>query len=149
MRDVLAQTPKPTAGQYALLILCAVQAVYWTVRAIAGDDAGFALMLGIGSASVAGLGGVLIVRAMRMVTLVLTDDALLLEQRSSTTTVRRSDIRAVNGDMPHRPTWSQFVIIELADEAASKLPRLNKAPGVLIPRIQRWAGVGEEPPAPL
>lgn len=78
---------------------------------------------------------------------VVTETELLVGRRWRVTTIARPDVRAVRGDVPDRPTWSDRVVVEHAG-GEMRLPRYEEPPAVVVRRLQEWAGVGERPAAP-
>lgn len=82
----------------------------------------------------------------RRVELVVHEDHLQLSRRFRSLSIARSDITAIRGDVPGRPTWSQQVLIE-TDDRTVRLPALDRSPSETIARLQEWAGVGEQPTA--
>ena len=78
--------------------------------------------------------------------LVLGDGALEVRRRFRPLVVDREDVVAVRGDVPGRPTWSEYVVVETRDRTV-RLPAFDRGPRDLIPLLQEWAGVGEQPDA--
>lgn len=74
--------------------------------------------------------------------LVLTPDALVLEHRALLRPRRfpRAGITAVDGDVPHRPDWSDCVLVTSGRRRA-RLGPFDVRPGVLVPRLRAWAGL--------
>jgi hypothetical protein len=82
------------------------------------------------------------------VELVLGSESLVLRRRFRPLVVARCDVLAVRGDVHGRPTWSGQVLVQTRTRTV-RLPTLDPGPGTVIPRLQEWAGVGEEPPSPV
>ena len=78
------------------------------------------------------------------VQLVLAGDTLHLKRPLRPLAVARSEILAVGGDVPGRPTWSQQVVIKTRAREI-KLPAFDLPPAEVIARLQSWAGVDEDP----
>lgn len=55
--------------------------------------------------------------------------------------------QAVRGDVPGRPAWSEYVVVE-TDAGPLRLGGFDVGVPVLVSRIQAWAGVGEQPADP-
>ncbi|WP_217616600.1 hypothetical protein [Cellulomonas sp. GbtcB1] len=101
------------------------------------------------------LSGLLIVMAVVLAVvdlraaLVLTDDALLLERRWRPLRVPREAVRAVDGNIHGRPSWSESVVVTVAGrDRPIRLGGFDVHARVLIPRLQEWAGVGDAVPGP-
>lgn len=71
-------------------------------------------------------------------------DTLELRRRFRPLTVARADVVAFKGNVSERPSWSEYVIIETRSGEV-RLPVLKPSPSVLLPRLQRWAGVSDKP----
>ncbi|MBW0255469.1 hypothetical protein [Cellulomonas sp. PS-H5] len=100
------------------------------------------------------LSGLLIVMAVVLAltdlraTLVLTDDALLLERRWRPLRVPREAVLAVDGNIHGRPSWSESVVVTVAGrDRPVRLGGFEVHARVLIPRLQEWSGVGDTAPA--
>lgn len=78
--------------------------------------------------------------------LLMHDETLELRRRYRPLTVARADVVAIRGNVVDRPAWSDHVIVE-THGGEVRLPALKPSPSVLIPRLKRWAGLGEEPEA--
>ncbi|WP_258724864.1 hypothetical protein [Cellulomonas sp. NS3] len=143
MAEVLARAPARRGLLLALLAINVVQLALAVVRAVRDDDPTATLLAVLLAVLVGGLAvGVLL--AARPAELVLTEDALVLRRRLRPLTVARASVRAVRGDVRGRPTWSHAVVLQLEDRTL-RLPALEPGAGVLVPRLQSWAGVGEDP----
>lgn len=143
MGEVVARAPRQTRQIWLTLGIQALLAVVWGVRFLTDGDRGAAVLAGCFVVLV--LVGLVLALAPPALTLTLTDEALVVTRRWRPLHVRRGDVRAVRGDVPNRPSWSGQVVVETADGRAVRLPRFDVPPGVLIPRLQDWAGVGERP----
>jgi hypothetical protein len=75
--------------------------------------------------------------------LLVHEDTLELRRRFRPLTVARADVVAFKGNVSGRPSWSEYVIIETRSGEV-RLPVLKPSPSVLLPRLQRWAGVSEK-----
>ncbi|MDT0164168.1 hypothetical protein Q9R32_01190 [Actinotalea sp. AC32] len=76
--------------------------------------------------------------------LLVHEDSLELRRRFRPLTVARADVIGFKGNVSGRPSWSEYVIIETRSGEV-RLPALKPSPSVLLPRLQRWAGVDEKP----
>jgi hypothetical protein len=99
-------------------------------------------------AAVALVGYVWLAVAGTRTALVLHDERLELRRRRRPLAIARADVVGVKGDVPGRPTWSEGVVV-VTRTGEVRLPALDRPPGDVIVRLQRWAGVGEGegPPA--
>ncbi|WP_147795170.1 hypothetical protein [Cellulomonas sp. Y8] len=146
MREVVARTARPgrwlwagSAGQALLL-------ASWVPR-LGGEDHGLAVVFVCLSGLLIVMAVVLAVTDLRA-TLVLTDDALLLERRWRPLRVPREAVLAVDGNIHGRPSWSESVVVTVAGrDRPVRLGGFEVHARVLIPRLQEWAGVGDTAPA--
>ncbi|MFS0703806.1 hypothetical protein AB6N23_04720 [Cellulomonas sp. 179-A 9B4 NHS] len=140
MREVVARTPPPPRWLGVLAAVQLVNLVYWTVRLFGGErDAAVVMVVSVAVALAAATAALV---ASRRATLVLTPDHLLLERRRHPLTIARQDVRGVRGDVPGRPSWSEVVLLDVGGREV-RLPVLDARPATLVPRLQRWADVGE------
>ena len=105
---------------------------------------------GLALAVVVGAGVLLPLAAAASATrLEVSDDALVVRRRLRPVTIPREAILAVDGDVPHRPTWSNVVVVTTA-AGERKLPPFGR-PGVaeIIDRLQDWSGTRPPEPAPV
>jgi hypothetical protein len=147
MREVVARTARP--GRWAWLVVVAQGLVLasWVPR-LGGEERGLAVLFVCASGLLIVLAVVVAVVDLRA-TLVLTDDALLLERRWRALRIPREAVRAVDGDVHGRPSWSEAVVLTVAGrDRPVRLGGLDVPARVLIPRLQDWAGVGDAVPAP-
>jgi hypothetical protein len=77
-------------------------------------------------------------------TITITDDGLLITRLRGVQRIERSAVRAVHGDVPGRPSWSEYAVVE-TDAGAVRLAGLDVGVPALVERLQQWAGVGEQP----
>ncbi len=141
MREVLGRTRRPAtpvfwinAGlQSALLAM-------WAWRVLQGER-GIAVLLTALFALSAGLTLAVLLSDLSS-TLVLTDDALVVERRLGLRprVIRRAEIRAVDGSVPGRPRWSEVLVLTVGERTV-KLGGFDTPVHELIPRIRDWAGV--------
>ncbi|MBB2924401.1 hypothetical protein [Cellulomonas cellasea] len=143
MTEVVARSPARRGLLLALLVINVLQLALWVTRALREDDPVATLLAVALAVLVVGL-AVSVLLTRRPAELVLTEDALTLRRRRRPLTVARASIRAVRGDVRGRPTWSHTVVLHL-DDRTLRLPALEPGAGVLVPRLQTWAGVGEDP----
>ncbi|NKY38970.1 hypothetical protein [Cellulomonas septica] len=141
MEEVVARSPGPPRWLYVLVVVNGATAAYWAVR-LAGGTRDAAVVLGAAGCLALAAALALLLDRLRA-RLVVTDDALRVERRWRPRTIARDEIRAVRGDVPDRPSWSQAVLVEVADGRVVHLSPLDASAGDVIVRLQRWAGVGE------
>lgn len=153
MREVVGSSRGVGVGLWAwgLIASPALQLALWGFRVVRGERGGFPVAMLVLSGALLVL-GVVLLGVERGATLVLTDEALLLERRWRPLEIRRDAIRAVDGDVPGRPAWSETVVVTL-DDRTVRLGGFVERPRELVPRLQVWAGLGdapegERPPAP-
>lgn len=155
MREVVARTRRPgpwvwvwvwvwvwavVAGQAFLL-------ASWLPR-LGGPERGLALAFVCASGLVIAIGVALAVVDLRA-TLLLTDDALLVERRWRPLRIPRAAVRAVDGNIHGRPSWSESVVLTVAGrDRPMRLGGFDVHARVLIPRLQDSAGVGATPDDP-
>lgn len=146
MREVVARTQRP--GRWAWLIVVAqgLTLASWVPR-LGGEERGLAVPF-------IGASGLLIVMAVVLAvvdlraTLILTEDALLLERRWRPLRIPRDAVLAVDGNIHGRPSWSESVVLTVAGrDRPVRLGGFEVHARVLIPRLQEWAGVGDTVPA--
>lgn len=148
MREVVTTTKRVGRWLWALVVVQAVQAVMYGVR-VASGERGAAVLLLVMTTTVV-VGGVVILLVDVRATLVLTDDALLLERRWRPLRIRRDAILAVDGNVHGRPSWSEAVVLTVhGRDRPVRLGNFEVHARVLIPRLQDWAGVGDTPAAPV
>jgi hypothetical protein len=129
----------------------ALQVVMYGWRVAHGERDAALVMLVLSVLLVAA--GMLVVLTQPRTALVLTEDALLLERRWRPVRVPRADVLAVDGSIRGRPSWSEYAVLTVRDDAgppgAVRTVRvgvgLDVHARVLIPRLQEWAGVGAPP----
>ncbi|WP_431835745.1 hypothetical protein [Cellulomonas sp. Y8] len=143
----MARTPRPGRWVWLLVVSQGLVLASWLPR-LGGEERGLAALLIGGS-------GVIIVMAVAQAVvdlraaLVLTDDALLLERRWRPLRVPREAVRAVDGNIHGRPSWSESVVVTVAGrDRPIRLGGFDVHARVLIPRLQEWAGVGDAVPGP-
>ncbi|GAA2720966.1 hypothetical protein [Cellulomonas aerilata] len=140
--DVVATEVRPVAF---LRVQAAVQVLLllmWGTQALTERDPFHLLLAGLSAVGVALLGRSLVSGARTR--LVLSGDTLELRRRLRPVALARADVVAVRGDVRGRPTWSGQVLVETRT-GTLRLPALEPGPGRLIPLLQEWAGVGEDP----
>ncbi len=142
MPEVIARATRPPRWMWTNLVIQAALAGLWTWRFLQ-DGETVAGGLAAGFVLLALLGGVLIAST-PPAALVLTDEALLVQRRWRPRRVARSSVRAVHGNVPGRPTWSESVVIE-TDSGPVHLGGLDLGVPAMIDRLQAWARVGEQP----
>ncbi|ACQ79663.1 hypothetical protein Bcav_1405 [Beutenbergia cavernae DSM 12333] len=140
MREIVGRSPKQTSVLWVPVGLGLFWTGYWTVQLARGDDRAPIIVAVV----VAFVGLSVAVLLNGRTSLVLTDDELILERRHRPLRVERAAVRAVHGDVPDRPTWSEVVVVE-HDSGSVRLPPIDVPPGTVIERLQRWADVGERP----
>jgi hypothetical protein len=146
MREVVARTARPgrwlwagAAGQVLLL-------ASWVPR-LGGEERGLAAFFVSASGLLLVLWVVVAVVDLRA-TLVLTEDALLLERRWRPLRIPRDAVVSVDGNVHARPSWSESVVLTVAGrDRPVRLGGFEVPARVLIPRLQEWAGVGGTAPA--
>jgi hypothetical protein len=144
MREVVAQE-EPVSRWFWVGPLCSLVALAVATRSLVGGRTAGVLF--------AALFAVLLARTLVELLLpadrrraVVTGDALVVGRWWRVVTIAREDVRAVRGDVPGRPTWSDRVVVEHAG-GELWLPRYQQPPAVVIQRLQEWAAVGERPAA--
>ncbi|MFC8598194.1 hypothetical protein [Isoptericola sp. NPDC057191] len=140
MRDVVARTPRQPRLAWGLLVTWTCLFTLFTVRLL-GAVEWPAIILAV-TAALGMAAAIARIVAFRSGQLVLTEEELRVERRRRPLTIARTDVRAVRGNVPNRPSWSDRVIVEHAG-GKSTLPAYDLAPGLVIARLQQWAGVGE------
>lgn len=146
MREVVTRTARP--GRWAGLMVVAQGLVLasWVPR-LAGEERGLAVLIMSGSGLVIVLAVVVVLVDLRA-TLVLTEDALLLERRWRPLRIARDAVRAVDGNIHGRPSWSEAVVLTVdGRDRPVRLGNFDVPARELIPRLQEWAGVGDTVPA--
>ena len=141
--EVIARSPKKPLWLWAQIILQSLLLAYWANKLRNGDD-GAAIVMTVGFSIVVIL-AVTSVFGYQRVALVLTDDAVMLRRRWRPIAIARTDIRAVRGDIPGRPSWSNSLVLQLDDDRTVTLPTFGQTGKTLVPKLQEWAGVGETP----
>lgn len=105
---------------------------------------GIAVAVAVGAGVLLPLGA-----ALTATRLEITDDALVVRRRLRPVVIPRDAITAVDGDVPHRPTWSSVVVVT-TEAGERKLPVFAQ-PGIgeIVERLQDWSGTRppEEAPA--
>lgn len=146
MREVVARTARPGRWLWAGAAGQALLLASWVPR-LGGEDHGLAVVFVCLSGLLLVMAVVLAVTDLRA-TLVLTDDALLLERRWRPLRVPREAVLAVDGNIHGRPSWSESVVVTVAGrDRPVRLGGFEVHARVLIPRLQEWAGVGDTAPA--
>jgi hypothetical protein len=146
VREVLARTQRPSrllwvnAGAPTLLL------AVWVPRVLGGERGVAVVLVVLAAVSLTAAVATMLVDA--RAALVLTDDELVVERRLGLRPrrVARLAVRAVDGNVHGRPSWSDTVVITVRDGDRDRLFRLggfDVHARVLVPRIQEWAGVGD------
>jgi hypothetical protein len=142
---VLASTPPVSRARIVLLVFQAALVAFWTWN-IADDETGrtraVVLLAGAGVLLLAAAALVIILRNPRSARLVLAPLELRIERRARPVVIPRRDVLAVRGNVPDRPSWSDRVLVQTPHRVHT-LPSLDQPPSVLVPELQRWAGVTE------
>ncbi|WP_203669635.1 hypothetical protein [Cellulomonas pakistanensis] len=142
----MATTKRPGAWSWSIVISQALLLALW-LRRLGGEEHRLAIVMVSAS-------GVLVVSALVLAlvdlraSLVLTDDALLLERRWRPLRIPRDAVLAVDGNVHGRPSWSEAVVVTVRGrDRPVRLGNFEVHARVLIPRLQEWAGVGDTVPA--
>ncbi|NHT19708.1 hypothetical protein [Cellulomonas sp. IC4_254] len=146
MREVVTRTVR--TGRWAGLMVVAQGLVLasWAPR-LAGEERGLAVLMICVSSLLIVVAVVLVLVDLRA-TLVLTEDALLLERRWRPLRIDRAAVWAVDGNIHGRPSWSEAVVLTVdGRDRPVRLGNFDVPARVLIPRLQEWAGVGDTVPA--
>lgn len=142
MREVLARTARPGRWVWLIVVGQGFALASWLPR-LGGEERGVALLFVCASGLLIVMAVVLALTDLRA-TLVLTDDALLLERRWRPLRVPREAVLAVDGNIHGRPSWSESVVVTVAGrDRPVRLGGFEVHARVLIPRLQEWAGVGD------
>ncbi len=142
MREVVARTQRPGRWVWLIAVAQAFALASWLPR-LGGDEHRVAVLFVSASGLLIVMVVVVAVVDLRA-TLVLTDDALLLERRWRSLRVPRDAVLAVDGDVHGRPSWSESVVLAVAGrDRPVRFGGLDAPARVLIPRLQEWAGVGD------
>ncbi|MFF2266911.1 hypothetical protein ACFVTZ_01480 [Cellulosimicrobium cellulans] len=140
MREIVGQE-QPRPRWWWVGPICASVAVAVSTRDLLGGDAWAVLfVLQFAVLLVIMVFGLLLPVDRRRA--LVTDDALVVGRWWGVVTIARKDVRAVRGEVPNRPTWSDRVVVE-HEGGEMRLPRYGEAPAVVIQRLQEWAGVCE------
>jgi hypothetical protein len=142
VHEVIARAPRAPRWAWVGLALNALLCVHWAWRFAQDGETEAAVLLTLVLIGTAGFVVALLSRPPATVT--ITDDALLIARLRGPQRIERSAVRAVHGDVPGRPTWSEFAIVE-TDAGPVRLAGLDVGVAVLVERLQDWAGVGEQP----
>lgn len=142
--DVVARQLPPTRMQRILVGWNAVALptviglnlhLFWWVIALAvAVGAGVLLPLGA---------------ALTATRLEITGDALVVRRRLRPVVIPRETITAVDGDVPHRPTWSSVVVVT-TETGEHKLPAFAQPTvGEIVEALQDWSGTRPPETAPV
>ena len=140
--DVVATGGMPRGFWVLQLVVWAMQLLLWVPRALTEREPlqiAFAIFAAVGLAA-----AVWMSLAGTRIELLVHEESLELRRRFRPLTVARADVVAFKGNVSGRPSWSEYVIIETRNGEV-RLPALKPSPAVLLPRLQRWAGVSENP----
>lgn len=146
MREVVARTARPGRWVWLIVVAQGLALASWVPR-LGGEERGLAVLFVCASALLIVMAVVVAVVDPRA-TLVLTDEALLVERRWRALRVARDAVQAVDGNIHGRPSWSESVVLTVAGrDRPVRLGGFEVHARVLIPRLQEWAGVGDTAPA--
>ncbi|MTG89883.1 hypothetical protein GJV82_13140 [Cellulosimicrobium sp. BIT-GX5] len=145
MREVIAQE-QPRSRWYWIGPVCGFAGLAGATHSLAGGRTAMVLFIGF----FAVLLTLMLVELFAPVDrrqVIATDERLFVGRWWRVVSIARQDVRAVRGDVPNRPTWSDRVIVEHVGGELT-LGRYEQPPAVVIQRLQEWAGVGERPNGP-
>lgn len=134
--EVIARSPKKPPWLWVQLIVQSILFAYWANKFRDRGDADVAIVITVGFFIILVL-SIAAVFGYQRVTLVLTDDSVTLQRRWRPIAVARTEIRAVRGEIPGRPSWSSSLVLELDDERTVTLPTFGQTGKALVPRMGR------------
>lgn len=140
MHDVIARTVPPGRRVWWTVVAQGLVLAFWVPR-LGREEGGLAVLM-VGASGLLVASGVVLALTDLRTALVLTDDALLLERRWRPLRIPRDAVRAVDGNIPGRPSWSEAVVITVdGRDRPMRLGPFDVHARVLIPPLQEWAGV--------
>jgi hypothetical protein len=142
VHEVIARAPRAPRSAWVGLTVNVVLCALWAWRFARDGDGEAAVLLVLAVVATACLTVGVLNRPQATVT--ITDDALLIARLRGVQRIERSAVRAVHGDVPGRPSWSEYAVVE-TEAGAVRLAGLDVGVPALVERLQQWAGVGEQP----